>query len=306
MTESLEKRRTAELQDFASDVESARHDQVLIISNSGEIVDRKTSARQLNWFVIPVAAGVGVVGSILGLGFLPILLTGVAVTAGPLAYLGWRWRPLRISWRQVVDGDLDGARETLEALARRPPPRGRPIVEQELGRVAILQGRTEAAAEHYARAASELRARRNWHKRPFYWLARCGYASALAILGKVDAAREVRAELDEAPPTRLFDINRQYLDLRVAFAGDDASWLSEVELYDWAKSVLATNLFGTNLALLAWAIDRSGDREMAEHLLGETPERLAGHFLRSSDPALCAFIERSWSDWGLEGELEIP
>lgn len=306
MSESLERRPRHKELEVASGVESARHDQVMIINRSGEVIDRKASMRQLNWYILPAALVWGAAGTALGLGLIPVVLTGVAATMAPLLWISARWRPLRAAWAQIAAGELDSARVVLEGMARRPPWRGRPVVEQELGRLSLLQGRTEAAVVHYAAAADELRRRRKHDRNPVYWFALAGYGSALAILGRVDAAREVRRELDAAPDSMLFDINRQYIDLRAAFAASDAGSLAGLDLYDWSKTVLATNLFGSNLVLLAWACEQTGDRDMAAHLLGEAPERLTGHFLRLSDPALCAFLESAWKEWGIEGELEIP
>ena len=309
MTEGLQRRRPRELRDLATSLEAARHDQVLILDRRGEVIGEKGLARQLNKLIIPASLAVGVAGGFLGLNVLAVAAGGALLIGGPLLWLSLRWRPLRVAWAQAASGQLGEARATLEALARRPPWRGRPIVEVELGRVSLLQGRTKEAIQHYDRATSELATRRGHRNSPMYWLGRIGRGSALAILGDAESARAVYDELEEAPASPLFDLGRQYIQLRIAFTTGDASPLDDDVLYDWARSSLAINVSGTNLALLAWAFDGLGDREMARHLLAETPERLEGHFLESSDPALLAFVQTAWADWGLESErgaLEIP
>ena len=111
-------------------------------------------------------------------------------------------------------------------------------------------------------------------------------------MGKVDAARTARVELDDAPRGDYFAMELALTDLMIAFhAGDAVRLPDDEELYDWAKASLRTSRFGVSVALLAWAFLERGDREMAGHLLREAPARLATEFLPESAPKLSRWLD---------------
>ena len=111
-------------------------------------------------------------------------------------------------------------------------------------------------------------------------------------MGKVDAARTARADLEGAPRGDYFALELALTDLVIAFAADDLGLLpADEELFEWAKVALGCSRFGTNLVLLAWALGGRNELDMEKLLLREAAPRLTTEFLRESFPRLATWYE---------------
>jgi hypothetical protein len=107
----------------------------------------------------------------------------------------------------------------------------------------------------------------------------------LSTMGSVGRARELRPELDQAPPGDYFALQRAACDLSIAFHLGAVDTLPDDEtLYEWAKQVLATNQWGVSAVMLAWAFRARGDEGMAAHMLEEAPARLHGNAIEQTFP----------------------
>src|SRR5262245_8670325 len=242
------------------------------------------------WTAVGGVAGVGVVA--------------VAALAGPLVGIvsgvvfgAMMWRQTR-SWRRareaLVLASAGRRDEALAAVARLESGRIaeplRPFLFYLKGKLEWQRGQTEVALALYDRAIGSVGPRR---RRAMYWVCAFDRAQLLAVMGKVDAARTARTELESAPRGDYFALELALTDLVIAFAAKDLTLLPpDEELFDWAKLALGLNRFGTNLVLLAWALAQRGEGDMEKLLLREATPRLTTEFLGESFPKLATWYEK--------------
>ncbi|HVK77968.1 MAG TPA: hypothetical protein VM734_31895 [Kofleriaceae bacterium] len=275
----------------SSSLASAKPGEVLLLDEHGQVMGGKAMRRQqaAAWTAVGGVAAVGVVA--------------VAALAGPLVGIlsglvfgGMMWRQTR-SWRRAREAlVLASAGRRDDALAAVTKLESghvaeplRPFLFYLRGKLEWQRGQTEAALALYDRAIGSVGPRR---RRAMYWVCAFDRTQLLAVMGRVDAARTARAELDSAPRGDYFALELALTDLVIAFAANDLTLLpGDDELYEWSKVALGCSRFGTNLVLLAWALGGRGDADMEKLLLREATPRLTTEFLAESFPRLHAWYE---------------
>jgi hypothetical protein len=278
----------------SSSLDSAKPGEVLLLDDQGRVLGPQAMRRA-------TVVGWGVVGSVVGvgagaIGVLVGPIAGVVVGAVTLGFLVWQLRHGREFQRALAlasAGRRDEAYAIVEGLERRQlGNQFPPFIDYLAGKLEWQRGHAEAALVRYDRALGAL-ARMRGRGRGMYWICTFDRVQLLAAMGRIDAARAARAELDEAPRGDYFAMELALTDLMIAFHVDDPALLpGDEELYDWAKAALRTSRFGASVVLLAWAFDRRGERDMAEHLLREAPARLETEFLAETTPRLHAWLEQ--------------
>lgn len=297
--------------EYATSIQAARRDQAILVDAAGQVRGRdyliergKRLGNRAGWIIaIPSAAAGLATGS---------FLTGIGLAfAGLFGFYAFlvlrrqRYLPLQRAHLFLVAGRRAEALAELDRLPRRMPPAVRAVVMHQRACIAWLDGRHDDAIALFDRRLAGPQRGDDVD----VWLSKLALASVLVIAGKLERARALRGEVDAAPQSDLFDLWRMYVDLRLAFREGDVAALADADLYEWSKLVLSTNLFGGSAALLAWAFDGAGDRDMARHMLRESISRLPGNNTTSSDPELHAWIHATWTAWGLDAEdgpLTIP
>ncbi len=270
---------------------SARPGEVLLLDEHGQVMAGPAMRRQqlAAWTAVGGVAGVGVIA--------------VAVLAGPLigmvsggVFAAMMWRQTR-AWRRAREalvlasaGRRDEALAAVERLEQgRIAEPLRPFLFYLKGKLEWQRGSFDAALALYDRAIGSVGPRR---RRAMYWVCAFDRAQLLAVMGKVDAARTARSELESAPRGDYFALELALTDLVIAFAADDLGLLpADEELFDWAKVALGCSRFGTNLVLLAWGLAGRGEPDMERLLLHEAAPRLTTEFLPESFPRLSAWYE---------------
>jgi hypothetical protein len=124
---------------------------------------------------------------------------------------------------------------------------------------------------------------------PWPWISRFTETLLLAQLGRIEDARSVRRELDDAPDGEYFQILRMNTDLMIAFASADTRALP-TDLHPWTRIALQTTTAELALALLAWAHLARGDDDMGHHLLQEARERIEGPRFARTYPRVHAWM----------------
>ncbi len=270
---------------------SARPGEVLLLDEHGQVMGGQAMRRQqvAAWAAVGGVAGVGVIA--------------VAALAGPLVglisggvFAGMMWRQTR-AWRRAREalvlasaGRRDEALAAVERLEHgRVAEPLRPFLFYLKGKLEWQRGNFDAALALYDRAIGTVGPRR---RRAMYWVCAFDRAQLLAVMGKVDAARTARADLEGAPRGDYFALELALTDLVIAFAADDLGLLpADEELFEWAKVALGCSRFGTNLVLLAWALGGRNELDMEKLLLREAAPRLTTEFLRESFPRLATWYE---------------
>jgi hypothetical protein len=281
----------------SSSLDAARPGEVLLLDEEGQVLGPRAMRRA-------AMVGWGVVGGIVSLGAVAVAalagpILGVATGATTLAILAHHARSGREFRRALAlasAGRRDEALAAVQALeARHLGEQFPPFIDYLTGKLEWQRGHFDAALARYERARAHLAQRRRG--RGMYWVCSFDRAQLLAAMGKVDAARTARVELDDAPRGDYFAMELALTDLMIAFHAGDATRLpDDEELYDWAKAALRTSRFGVSVALLAWAFAERGDAEMAGHMLREAPTRLATEFLPESAPKLSKWLDAKLAD----------
>jgi hypothetical protein len=111
----------------------------------------------------------------------------------------------------------------------------------------------------------------------------------LVQLGRVDEARDLRAELAGAPDGEYFQILKMNADLMIAFAESRVDELPQ-DLFPWARIALETTTAELALALLAWAHHRRGDADMGQHLLDAAWDRIDDRLFARAYPKVHAWM----------------
>ncbi len=277
----------------SSSLDTAKPGEVLLLDDQGRVLGPRAMKRAtlVGWGVVGsvVSVGAGAIGVLVG----PI--AGAVVGVVTLGFLIWQLRHGREFQRALAlasAGRRDEAYQIVEALERRQlGNQFPPFIDYLAGKLEWQRGHGDAALLRYDRALGAL-GRMRGRGRGMYWICTFDRVQLLAAMGRIDAARAARAELDDSPRGDYFAMELALTDLMIAFHVGDATLLgTDDELYDWAKAALRTSRFGASVVLLAWAFDQRGDRDMAEHMLREAPARLETEFLAETTPKLHAWLE---------------
>ncbi|WP_428267886.1 tetratricopeptide repeat protein [Haliangium sp.] len=292
---------------LARSLDEARVGEVMMLDQHGNVL----SPRRIRWIWARSWLTAGAMGAALGLSS-SVLLGSLGVGVGVVGvYFGaflWQLRH-RSTLRRVLAlcaaGRRDEAQAALSALeAQKLPPHYRPILDMLSGNLAFLRGEFDEALTRYERVIERHRPSGRGPTHPIYWICAFNRVQLLASAGRLERARELRPELDEAPRGAYFEMDRMLTELLLAFHAGEPDEL-EGDLYEWAKAALKTNRFGLNVVLLAWAFHACGDDDMARIMLREAPQRLTGHFLADSAPRVHAWMMAKRAEWKIDeaGEL---
>ena len=271
---------------------NARPGEVLLLDEEGQVLSAAAVRRQqlAQWIGAGGFAGLSMAAITTLMGPWVGLLTGV-IFGALMIRQGRAWRRARHALVLASAGRRDAALAEVVKLERGAVSEPmRPFLHYLKGKLEWQRGNLTGALDLYDRALGAVAQRK---RRAMYWVCAFDRVQLLAVMGKVDAARAARAELDTAPRGDYFQLELALTELVIAFAGDQLERLpADDELYDWAKTALGCTRFGTNLVLLAWALGGRGDTEMERLLLREAAPRLATEFLAESFPALHAWYEQ--------------
>ena len=277
----------------SSSLDTAKPGEVLLLDDQGRVLGPKAmrKATVVGWGVVGSVVGVGA-GAI---GVLVSPIAGLVVGAMTMGFLVWQLRHGRDFQRALAlasAGRRDEAFAIVQELERRQlGNQFPPFIDYLAGKLEWQRGHGEEALRRYDRALSAL-GRMRGRGRGMYWICTFDRVQLLAATGQLEQARAARQELEEAPRGDYFAMELALTDLMIAFhAGEPASLPGDEELYEWAKAALRTSRFGASVVLLAWAFDRRGDQDMAEHMLREAPARLETEFLAETTPKLHAWLE---------------
>jgi hypothetical protein len=271
----------------ASLQEASRHDLVH--------VDRKGQVRSPARFRLlqygAYGLMVGIVGGATVLYYAILGPAGVGVGAALGLWYGAIARHnlvLRRGLELLVADRIDEAAASLGGLLSAPlvPRRVRAAAEQNLGICRMIGGRyDEALALHRSAIARWGRSRS-----PLLPMARHGEVYALVNLGRLPEARERFTALGPPPEGDYLKVHHWSVELYLALA-EGKHLLAETELYLRARVALGITTAAGLLGLLAWAYDRSGDRDMSQHLLRECLDRHLGPRLSGCMPLLQRWLD---------------
>ena len=270
---------------------NARPGEVLLLDEDGQVLSAAAVRRQqlAGWIGAGGVAGLSMAAITTLMGPWVGLLTGAIF--GVLMIRQTRaWRRARHALVLASAGRRDQALVEVGRLERGVVSEPmRPFLHYLKGKLEWQRGNLLDALNLYDRALGAVAQRK---RRAMYWVCAFDRVQLLAVMGKVDAARAARAELDTAPHGDYFQLELALTELVIAFAGNTLDRLpADDELYEWAKTALGCSRFGTNLVLLAWALGGRGDADMERLLLREAAPRLTTEFLPESFPALHAWYE---------------
>lgn len=257
---------------LAETLDGRRPDEIVLLDRRGRFVSRRSFRRRI-WAIWAIALGLlveGVVTQGLTSVIFPFSVVGTFLVLSRPRFKKHaqlrRARNLALAWRD------EEARAELLAIAS-PGGAIRIEVERMLAAIDGRRGDFAAALDHIDRAIEELK-RRKQTKQATYWIC-LGMRFDILVELDVDRAAAALPELAQLPATAYFRSVHHYAALAIAFHRDDPRALpDDLTLHDWARTALATNGSACRLALLAWAFDRRGDREMSEHLLEQVPAHL--------------------------------
>ena len=270
----------------------ARPGEVLLLDEDGQVLSAGAVRRQqlAGWIGAGGVAGLSMAAITTLLGPFVGLLTG-AIFGVLMVRQGRAWRRARHALVLASAGRRDQALVEVARLERGAISEPmRPFLHYLKGKLEWQRGHLLEALGLYDRALGAVAQRK---RRAMYWVCAFDRVQLLAVMGKVDAARAARAELDTAPRGDYFQLEMSLTELVIAFAGNQLDRLpADEELYEWSKTALGCSRFGTNLVLLAWALGGRGDADMEKLLLREAGPRLATEFLPESFPSLHAWYEQ--------------
>ena len=270
----------------------ARPGEVLLLDEDGQVLSAGAVRRQqlAGWIGTGGVAGLSMAAIATLMGPLVGLITGGIF--GLLMIRQTRaWRRARHALVLASAGRRDQALAEVAKLEKTPISEPmRPFLHYLKGKLEWQRGNLTESLNLYDRALGAVAQRK---RRAMYWVCAFDRVQLLAVMGKVDAARAARAELDTAPHGDYFQLELALTELVIAFAGKQLDRLpADEELYEWSKTALGCSRFGTNLVLLAWALGGRGEADMEKLLLREAGPRLATEFLPESFPSLHAWYEQ--------------
>lgn len=270
----------------------ARPGEVLLLDEDGQVLSAGAVRRQqlAGWIGAGGVAGLSMAAITTLMGPFVGLLTG-AIFGALMIRQGRAWRRARHALVLASAGRRDQALVEVARLERGSISEPmRPFLHYLKGKLEWQRGHLLEALALYDRALGAVAQRK---RRAMYWVCAFDRVQLLAVMGKVDAARAARAELDTAPRGDYFQLELSLTELVIAFAGNQLDRLpADEELYEWSKTALGCSRFGTNLVLLAWALGGRGDADMEKLLLREAGPRLATEFLAESFPSLHAWYDK--------------
>lgn len=271
---------------------NARPGEVLLLDEDGQVLSAAAVRRQqlAGWIGAGGVAGLSMAAITTLMGPLVGLLTG-AIFGALMIRQTRAWRRARHALVLASAGRRDQALAEVARLERGAISEPmRPFLHYLKGKLEWQRGHLAEALGLYDRALGAVAQRK---RRAMYWVCAFDRVQLLAVMGKVDAARAARAELDNAPGGDYFQLELSLTELVIAFAGNQLDRLpADEELYEWSKTALGCSRFGTNLVLLAWALGGRGDADMEVLLLREAGPRLATEFLAESFPSLYAWYQQ--------------
>lgn len=267
----------------ASSLDTAKRGEVVVHDRKGAVM---SGGKYRAHVAVATAAGVGLSAGLGAIGWLLIAPpVGVVVGGAMAAYLVFARKRGLTAERALARreaGDLDGAQQEFEQLRATLSRADRWAIDFYIANILWLKGESTAALELLVQA--EPRARGALR---FSLLFQLAWVQAME--GKLDAARATLAETDDAPESPVFSIHRAMAELLIAFHADSVDGLADEDaLHEVGTLVLRTNRYGSVLVLLAWACDRRGDADLAEHWLGESESRML-HDLERCMPKLAAW-----------------
>lgn len=271
---------------------NARPGEVLLLDEDGQVLSAGAVRRQqlAGWIGAGGVAGLSMAAITTLMGPLVGLITGAIF--GLLMIRQTRaWRRARHALVLASAGRRDQALAEVAKLEKGTVSEPmRPFLHYLKGKLEWQRGNLTESLNLYDRALGAVAQRK---RRAMYWVCAFDRVQLLAVMGKVDAARAARAELDNAPQGDYFQLELALTELVIAFAGQQLERLpADDDLYEWSKTALGCSRFGTNLVLLAWALGGRGDADMEKLLLREAGPRLATEFLPESFPSLHAWYEQ--------------
>ena len=268
---------------------NARPGEVLLLDEEGQVLSASSVRRQqlAGWIGAGGVAGLSMAAIATLMGPWVGILTG-AIFGALMIRQTRAWRRARHALVLASAGRRDQALVEVAKLERGTVSEPmRPFLHYLKGKLEWQRGNLSEALGLYDRALGAVAQRK---RRAMYWVCAFDRVQLLAVMGKVDAARAARAELDTAPHGDYFQLELALTELVIAFAGKTLDRLpADEELYEWSKTALGCSRFGTNLVLLAWALGGRGDPDMERLLLREATPRLTTEFLAESFPALHAW-----------------
>jgi tetratricopeptide (TPR) repeat protein len=223
-------------------------------------------------------------------------LSGVLVGAGLAGFLGLSFRRGRMLQRATVllaHDRLDEAEALLRKLVDGWPRNRvlRALAEQNLGAVAARRGDFEGALAHQRAALLIYSGSRRRQRSPMARL--CQYAEVITLvnLGRVGEARHRLDEREkEVPRGDYLRLQFWVAELYVCL-GEDAHRLDGDALHERARTGLAITGAAALLGLCAWAQWKSGDSDLAWHLLREALDRREEQNIERLLPRLHEWME---------------
>lgn len=283
---------------LAYSLEHAQPDELIVADGRGRVVSR-ARLRRIQW-----GAWV-VVGGLIAGAFWVGPLYGTAAAFGALigGRVTSRGTPaVNRVLAQIKAGDLDGARASLDRLPRDNLAANlRPMTRILEGMIQARSGWGAEAATSFAAGVAEYE-RLSLHKRQlWYWLARFCLCGALARLHRFDDAERARPPADELPDGEMYALSQCYAGIQLAFHADDDAYLPDDHtVHDIGNVCLRSNVLGSSLVLIAWACDRRGDRDLAEHYLTEAQSRLNRTEFEQYEPQIARWMDQRLAGIGTD------
>lgn len=258
-------------------------------------VDRHGNVRSPTRYRVLQGLGYVGLGGILSLPFLYGALLGPAgalLGAGLTALSVLRVRPgvaVQRAVRLTVHGRFDEAEALLRGVveSRLAPRPTRAAAHHGLAVCRAMHGDYDAALGH-ARLAHQRwdRSSVQAHMRSYLEI------NLLVNLGRPGEARAQLEAMGGVPAGEFLRVAHWMSELYVCLAEGDHE-LSDDELYERARKALAMTASSGLLGLCAWAYDRRGDRDQAEHLLAEAFDRLTDERVERMMPRIYSWMEEN-------------
>jgi len=289
---------------ISSSLESSVPGELLLVGASGQVMTR----RERIYYQLKRSMLLGAVAGMLAAYGSTITHSLFGALVAPVMFLLLISFRLRNGARIRGVAALLGAQRDAEAMAeidalsrQRLDGRERIALDHMRGHVAWRLGRRQEALAAFTKVAERTGARGQAWSRTIHYLCQFQRAQLLCIEGRVDEARAIEPDLDRAPAGDYFRLQRHYVRLQIAFASHTSGGMPG-DLYDWARSILKTNRFGSGAVLLAWAFADRGDEEMADHMLREAVPRLRDERMAVMMPELSAWFLEACARRGVNPE----
>lgn len=279
---------------LSASLAQASRDEFVYVGHNGRVLSpTRYRVQRVASLVIALGAALGGIGLSLFIGASWLSL----LYLGSLAYgvnVWTRSERLKRGAALLAADRLEEAERELVPLTRSrwTTQTVRALAWQNLAGVATRRGESELALTHVRRC--EQLFRRTWWVPlgPWRWINQFSEVQLLAQVGRVHEARSLYASMTAVPDGEYFTLLRMNAELMMAFAADDPRALP-TDLHPWVRTALSTTSAELALAVLAWAYQRRGDAEMAEHLLGQARERIDPALFSRMFPQVWAWIEQA-------------